>query len=158
MRDLKFCLTACLSHDLTKSLLASALLSLSGTIAAQTYGDPINVQILNPADTNRPVEVIDNICNERVLKQRIAAGASVSVQLCTVDMQGGDATVLDTLTNQQRRYQQVLDSAELQVPITVGRPVTRPPPYRSRRAELPHRAPRSDSLHTRQHCIILRSC
>jgi len=33
-------------------------------------------------------------------------------------------------------------------PITVGRPVTRPPPYRSRRAELPHRAPRSYSLRT----------
>ena len=30
--------------------------------------------------------------------------------------------------------------------IAVGRPVTRPPPHRSRRAELPHRALRSDSL------------
>jgi hypothetical protein len=35
--------------------------------------------------------------------------------------------------------------------ITVGRPVTRPPPYRSRRAELPHRAPQSYSLRTWQH-------
>src|SRR5712691_10216559 len=30
--------------------------------------------------------------------------------------------------------------------IAVGRPVTRPPPHRSRRAELPHRALRSDAL------------
>jgi len=42
--------------------------------------------------------------------------------------------------------------------ITVGRPVTRPPPYRSRRAELPHRAPRSYSLRTWRHRLILRSC
>jgi len=42
--------------------------------------------------------------------------------------------------------------------ITVGRPVTRPPPYRSRRAELPHRAPRSYSLRTQQHWPILRNC
>jgi len=34
------------------------------------------------------------------------------------------------------------------IDITVGRPVARPPPYRSRRAELPHRAPRSYSLRT----------
>jgi len=32
--------------------------------------------------------------------------------------------------------------------ITVGRPVTRPPPYRSPRAELPHGAPQSYSLRT----------
>jgi hypothetical protein len=31
------------------------------------------------------------------------------------------------------------------VDIAVGRPVTRPPPHRSRRAELPHRAPQSYS-------------
>jgi len=42
--------------------------------------------------------------------------------------------------------------------ITVGRPVTRPPPYRSRRAELPHRALRSYSLRTWRHRLILRSC
>jgi hypothetical protein len=32
--------------------------------------------------------------------------------------------------------------------ITVGRPVTRPPPYRSPHAELPHGAPQSYSLRT----------
>ena len=32
--------------------------------------------------------------------------------------------------------------------IEVGTPVTRRPPHRSRRAELPHRAPRSYSLRT----------
>ena len=42
--------------------------------------------------------------------------------------------------------------------ITVGRPVTRPPPYRSRRADFPHRAPRSDSLCTWRHRLTLRSC
>ena len=35
------------------------------------------------------------------------------------------------------------------VGIAVGRPVTRPPPHRSRRAELPHRAPPCHSLGTR---------
>jgi hypothetical protein len=32
--------------------------------------------------------------------------------------------------------------------ITVGRPVARPPPYRSPHAELPHGAPQSYSLRT----------
>jgi len=34
------------------------------------------------------------------------------------------------------------------IAITVGRPVARPPPYRSPRAELPHGAPQSYSLRT----------
>ena len=44
--------------------------------------------------------------------------------------------------------------------ITVGRPVTRPPPHRSPRAELPHGAPQSYSLRTVGDTVILmlRSC
>ena len=46
------------------------------------------------------------------------------------------------------------------VSITVGRPVARPPPYRSPRAELPHGAPQSYSLRTVGDNVILllRSC
>lgn len=45
-------------------------------------------------------------------------------------------------------------SAELclaHLSIAVGRPVARPPPHRSRRADFPHRALQGDSLCTRRH-------
>ncbi len=54
---------------------------------------------------------------------------------------------IQALPNSVYRAKGFLHLEELPL-ITVGRPVTRPPPYRSRRAELPHRAPRSDSLRT----------
>lgn len=103
-------------HMQTRLILGAICLALSSAIIAQPYGDPINVQIVNQASTDRPVEVVDNICQRRVLDERIVAGASVVVQLCTIDFQGGDATVRDGLTGQEQRYRQVLGSAELQLP------------------------------------------
>lgn len=99
-------------------LLTAALIvvTFSGPASAQTFGQPINVEILNPAATDRPVEVIDNICETQVLEQRIAAGAEVAVRLCTLAMGGGDATVRDTLTGQEARYRDLLDGAQIRVP------------------------------------------
>jgi len=46
--------------------------------------------------------------------------------------------IIDTMDSRDGNVEGVI--------IAVGRPVTRPPPHRSRRAELPHRALQRDSL------------
>jgi hypothetical protein len=103
-------------HHLIVNLVSAALIGISSAAVADSYGDPINVQISNQTETDRPVTVIDNVCNERVLDGRIEAGSWVAVQLCTIAMQGGDATVRDNLSGNEKRYQSVGDSDELVVP------------------------------------------
>jgi hypothetical protein len=86
--------------------------------------------------------------------------ATLSARGATLDTGGWLALTRDHPDPSPDRDLHPARSAKLRLAhITVGRPVTRPPPYRSPHAELPHGAPQSYSLRTVGDIVLLlRSC